>query len=141
MSVLELRVPEEQPCEAEPPSRVVLGRLADRAHRPTVPTARDLLDRRVLERTFAWLDQFRRLRVRYDKRPDIHEAFLSLGCALICWQALRKMEGRLSRCHPSRRWFADTAFFSGQSRPCGCSGASRRGKPSSIGLHYGVYEE
>jgi len=38
----------------------------------------------------AWLSQFRRLRVRYDKRADIHEAFLSLGCALICWQSLRK---------------------------------------------------
>jgi transposase len=34
----------------------------------------------VVERTFAWLNQFRRLRVRYDKRADIHEAFLSLGC-------------------------------------------------------------
>jgi transposase len=44
----------------------------------------------VVERTFAWLNQFRRLRVRYDKRTDIHEAFLALGCALICWQALRK---------------------------------------------------
>jgi transposase len=43
----------------------------------------------VVERTFAWLNQFRRLRVRYDKRADIHEAFLSLGCALICWHALR----------------------------------------------------
>ncbi len=36
----------------------------------------------VVERTCAWLSQFRRLRVRYDKRADIHEAFLSLGCAL-----------------------------------------------------------
>jgi hypothetical protein len=44
----------------------------------------------VVERTLAWLNQFRRLRVRYDKRADIHEAFLSLGCALICWQLLRK---------------------------------------------------
>jgi transposase len=44
----------------------------------------------VVERTFSWLNQFRRLRVRYDKRADIHEAFLSLGCALICWQSLRK---------------------------------------------------
>jgi transposase len=44
----------------------------------------------VVERTFAWLNQFRRLRVRYDKRADIHEAFLSLACALICWHALRK---------------------------------------------------
>jgi transposase len=39
----------------------------------------------VVERTFAWLNQFRRLRVRYEKRADIHEAFLYLGCALICW--------------------------------------------------------
>jgi transposase len=44
----------------------------------------------VVERTFAWLNQFRRLRVRYDKRADIHEAFLSLGCALICWHSLRR---------------------------------------------------
>ena len=44
----------------------------------------------VVERTFAWLNQFRRLRVRDDKRADIHEVFLSLGCALICWQSLRK---------------------------------------------------
>jgi transposase len=44
----------------------------------------------VVERTFAWLNQFRRLRVRYEKRADMHEAFLPLGCALICWHALRK---------------------------------------------------
>ncbi len=44
----------------------------------------------VVERTFAWFNQFRRLRVRYDKRADIHEAFLSLGCTWICWQSLRK---------------------------------------------------
>jgi transposase len=44
----------------------------------------------VVERTFAWLNQFRRLRVRYDKRADILEAFVSLGCALIRWHALRK---------------------------------------------------
>jgi hypothetical protein len=28
--------------------------------------------------------------VRYAKRADIHEAFLSLGCGLICWQSLRR---------------------------------------------------
>jgi transposase len=43
-----------------------------------------------VERTFAWLHQFRRLRVRYDKRADNHKAFFSLGCALIRWHALRK---------------------------------------------------
>lgn len=49
----------------------------------------------VVERTFGWLNQFRRLRVRYEKRADIHEALLSLGCALICWRALRH-PGRMS---------------------------------------------
>jgi transposase len=44
---------------------------------------------RRVERTFAWLNQFRRLRVRYEKRADIHEALLSLGCALICWRFLQ----------------------------------------------------
>jgi Transposase DDE domain len=44
----------------------------------------------VVERTFACLSQFRRLPVRYEKRADVHEAFLSLGCALICWQPLRR---------------------------------------------------
>ena len=37
------------------------------------------LRRWVVERTFAWLNQDRRLRVRYDKRADIHEAFLSVS--------------------------------------------------------------
>jgi transposase len=39
----------------------------------------------VVERT----SHGRGLRVRYDKRAEIHEAFLSLGCAWICWQSLR----------------------------------------------------
>jgi transposase len=42
----------------------------------------------VVERTLSWLHQFRRLRVRYEKRADIHGAFLLLGCILICWKAL-----------------------------------------------------
>jgi transposase len=41
-----------------------------------------------VERTLAWLHQFRRLRTRYDRRDDLHEAFLSLGCAMICWKYL-----------------------------------------------------
>ena len=43
----------------------------------------------VIERTFAWLNQFRRLRLRYEKTADMHKAFLSLACALICWNFLR----------------------------------------------------
>ena len=42
----------------------------------------------VVERTFAWLNQFRRLRVRYERRADMHLAFLTVGCILICWKFL-----------------------------------------------------
>jgi transposase len=42
----------------------------------------------VIERTIAWLHQFRRLRVRYERLPEIHEAFLKLACAIICWRKL-----------------------------------------------------
>lgn len=42
----------------------------------------------VVERTLCWLHQFRRLRIRYERRPDIHEAFLTLAAALICWRSL-----------------------------------------------------
>ena len=38
----------------------------------------------VVERTLAWLHQYRRLRVRYERRADIHEAFLAIGCIMIC---------------------------------------------------------
>jgi transposase len=38
----------------------------------------------VVERTLAWLARYRRLSIRYERRDDIHEAFLHLGCSLIC---------------------------------------------------------
>ena len=38
----------------------------------------------VVERTLAWLAKYRRLTIRYERRADIHLAFLHLGCALIC---------------------------------------------------------
>ena len=37
----------------------------------------------VVERTLSWLNRFRRLKIRYEHRADIHLAFLQLGCALI----------------------------------------------------------
>jgi len=43
----------------------------------------------VVERTISWLHQFRRLRVRFERLPSIHEAFLKLGCCLICWRSLK----------------------------------------------------
>jgi putative transposase len=40
----------------------------------------------VVERTLAWLHHFKRLLVRYDRRHEIHEAFLAIGCCLVCFR-------------------------------------------------------
>jgi transposase len=42
----------------------------------------------VVERTLSWLHSNRRLRVRYEKRGDLHEAFMELGCVMVCWNML-----------------------------------------------------
>jgi hypothetical protein len=39
----------------------------------------------VVERTLGWLHRFRGLRVQYERRTDMHQAFLSLAWSLICW--------------------------------------------------------
>jgi transposase len=49
--------------------------------------------RYVVEQTQALLHQFRRLRTRFDKRDDIHEAFLDIGCSIICWRRLHSSSG------------------------------------------------
>jgi transposase len=41
-----------------------------------------------VERSFAWLHSFRRLKIRYERYAHIHEAFLSLACVLMCWSQL-----------------------------------------------------
>ena len=41
-----------------------------------------------VERTLSWLHQNRRLRIRYERRPDIHLGFLVLGRIKICASAL-----------------------------------------------------
>lgn len=41
----------------------------------------------VVERTRAWMNQFRRLSKRYERRADIYLAFTTIACAIIClWQ-------------------------------------------------------
>jgi len=47
----------------------------------------------VIERTMAWLGRYRRLTIRYERRVDIHQAFLTLGGALICFNQLPPAEG------------------------------------------------
>ena len=49
--------------------------------------------RYVVEQTIALLHQFRRLRTRFDRRADVHEAFMKIGCAMICWRRLHRLTG------------------------------------------------
>ena len=40
----------------------------------------------VVERTHSWLNRFRKLLVRFEKRADSHEALLEIACALIAFR-------------------------------------------------------
>jgi transposase len=40
----------------------------------------------VVERGFAHLHNFRRLRIRYECYPEIHTALLVLACSILCWR-------------------------------------------------------
>jgi hypothetical protein len=43
----------------------------------------------VVEQTIALLHWFHRVRIRWEVRDDIHEAFLNLACSIICWYRLK----------------------------------------------------
>ncbi len=42
----------------------------------------------VVERTIGWLRGFRRLRIRFDRREFIYQAWNSLAASIICWRLL-----------------------------------------------------
>jgi hypothetical protein len=46
--------------------------------------------RYVVEQTLALLHQFKRLAVRWERRTELHDAFVSMACSLICWRRLKK---------------------------------------------------
>jgi hypothetical protein len=48
--------------------------------------------RYVVEQTFALLHQFERLAVRWKRRTELHDAFISLTCGLICWRRLKRAQ-------------------------------------------------
>ena len=73
-------------CRAELRAR----RIGDRIARKRVDSSATLGRYRwVIERTLAWLNRYRRLTVRYERRADIHEALVVLACALVCWRYLQ----------------------------------------------------
>ncbi|ALV38355.1 hypothetical protein AS200_03890 [Streptomyces sp. CdTB01] len=45
----------------------------------------------VVERTISWLHGLRRLRIRWERRDDIHEAFLGLAVCLITHRHVQRL--------------------------------------------------
>jgi transposase len=43
-----------------------------------------------VEQTLALMPQFKRLRVRDDRDDQVHEAFMAIACAMICWRKLHR---------------------------------------------------
>lgn len=74
-------------CRRALRERKIIARIARRGIESSERLGRH---RWVVERTLAWLNRYRRLRIRYERRDDIHLAFLLLGCAMICWKQIRR---------------------------------------------------
>jgi transposase len=45
----------------------------------------------VVERTIAWFHGMKRLRIRWERRDDIHEAFLGLATCIITFRHVRQL--------------------------------------------------
>jgi transposase len=43
----------------------------------------------VIERSLSWLHKFRKLRIRDERYPSVHEALLLLACCAICCRFLK----------------------------------------------------
>ncbi len=72
---------DDRKCRAACRTRGIKHRIARKGVEPSDRLGRH---RWVVERTLAWLGNFRRLAVRYERRADIHRAFLLLACSQIC---------------------------------------------------------
>ena len=74
-------------CRKECRARSIAPRIARRG----VDTSEKLGRHRwVVERTLSWIARCRRLAVRYERRDDVHLAFLVLACAVICFRFLQR---------------------------------------------------
>lgn len=72
-------------CRMELRRRGIIARIARRGIESGERLGRH---RWVVERTFAWLKNYRRLRIRFERRLDVHYALLALSCFLICMNQL-----------------------------------------------------
>ena len=74
-------------CRKDLRRRSITPRIARRG----VDSSEHLGEHRwVVERTFAWLNQFGRLVVRYERHADLYRAFLVLAAAIICFRAIER---------------------------------------------------
>jgi IS5 family transposase len=66
--------------------------MISRRNRPGAGKRRDPHGRHrwQIERTNAWLSYHRRLMIRWERHADIHQAFFTLACCLICWRTLQR---------------------------------------------------
>jgi hypothetical protein len=78
-----------QTASAVTGDRLAVRRIVNHAAPPRSAEASRGRDLWVVEQSIALLHWFRRLRICWEIRDDIHEAFLSLACAIICWRRLR----------------------------------------------------
>lgn len=69
-------------------------RIGDRIARIGVEP-RDRLGRRrwVVEQTLANLKKLRRLAVRHERREELYQGFVTLGCCILCLYRLRRLDG------------------------------------------------
>ncbi|MFH5927496.1 IS5 family transposase [Roseomonas xinghualingensis] len=74
-------------CRQECRARGITSRIARRGLESSIHLGRH---RWIVERTFAWLARYRRLTIRYERRANIHLAFTTLACALVCLGQIRR---------------------------------------------------
>jgi putative transposase len=64
-----------------------ISHLRRRGEKPRKRRARSRARRWVVERTHSWMNRFRRLLVRWEKKVQNYLGFLHLACAYICLKA------------------------------------------------------
>jgi len=74
-------------CRTDLRARGITPRIARRGIESSQHLGRH---RWVVERTFAWINQFRRLVVRYERHADLYRAFLVLAATVICFRRLER---------------------------------------------------
>lgn len=74
-------------CRRDLRARTITPRIARRGIESSQRLGRH---RWVVERTFAWLNQFRRLVVRYERHADLYRAFLLIAATIICFRTLER---------------------------------------------------